>query len=168
MKDLSSTNHEAFRVRPMESRDLVAGLERFPDVLAHLDPQPSFFHEAFSGGQSAWVAESQEQLVGMALLSIDSPTLARLTYLHVAGNGPYDAPAARALAEIAIRKAWDAGCLKLAIHTPIPSNHLAQYMHELGFEFARVHSSDSQRVHEFYRNLYQLPRDPSSGVAGIQ
>ena len=173
MKHLGSTkfSNEVFHVRSLEPRDLTAAIELFPDAIIHLhpirseaDPEPSLLHEVFSGRQSAWVAEAEERLIGMAVLSIDSQTLARLTYLHVASDYPRHVPAATALAETAIRKAWDAGCLKLAIHTPVPANHLAQYMHDLGFEFARAHSSGSQRVLEYYRNLYQLPRDPLPGL----
>jgi hypothetical protein len=128
----------------------------------------SFSHEVVSGRQSAWVAEAEDRLIGMAVLSIESRILARLTYLHVAGDGFQHAPAAKALANIAIREAWNGGYLKLAVHTHIPASHVIEYMHELGFEFARTHSSSSERVVEFYRNLYEPLRDSSSGAGDIQ
>jgi N-acetylglutamate synthase-like GNAT family acetyltransferase len=116
----------------------------------------------------AWVAEAEHRLIGMAVLSIDNQSLAQLTYLHVSDEGPRHAPAARALAEIAIREAWDGGSLKLVVHADIPASHVIEYMHELGFEFARTHSLGRERVVEFYRNLYEPPRDPSQGVGDIQ
>ena len=170
MYDQSTNGFEAVRVRPVEARDLATALDFFPGAMIHLrGPDPTgtshnYSQEFASGRQRAWVAEAEDRLIGMAVLSVESQTLARLTYLHVAGDGPHDAPAARALAEIAIRKAWDAGYLKLVVHTHIPAGHVIEYMHELGFEFARTHSSGSERVVEFYRNLYEPPRDPSSGL----
>ncbi len=175
MNDQSTTNYEALRVRPLEPRDLTDALEMFPGALIHLrtvspvaGTEPSCLQEVFSGRQSAWVAEAEDQLIGMAVLSIENQTLARLTYLHVAGDSLQHGPTARALAETAIRKAWDAGDLKLVVHTHIPASHVIEYMHELGFEFARTHSSGSERIVEFYRNLYEPPRDPSSGTGDIQ
>jgi hypothetical protein len=173
MKDQSTPDYETLRVRPLEPRDLKEAGETFPGAMVHLHAGPtdslnSFFKQVASGWQSAWVAEAEERLIGMAVLSIASRTLARLTYLHVADDGPHHAPAAKALAEVAIREAWDGGYLKLVVHTQIPANHVIEYMHELGFEFARTHSSGSERVIEFYRNLYEPPRDPSSGVGDFQ
>jgi hypothetical protein len=175
MKDQRIADDKALGVRPMEPRDLADALEMFPGALMHLHSnpslacaEPSFLREVFSGRQSAWVAEAEDRLIGMAVLSIDNHMLARLTYLHVACEGPHHGPAARALAEIAIRKAWDAGYLKLIVHTPIPESHLIEYMHELGFEFTRTHCSGSERVVEFYRNLYEPPREPSLGVGALR
>ena len=174
MKDQSTPDDETLRVRPLEPRDLMDALEMFPGALMYhssssaAGAQPSFVQKVFSGRQSAWVAEAEDGLIGMAVLSIESQMLARLTYLHVAGDGPHHAPAARALAEIAIRNAWDAGYLKLIVHTHIPARHLIEYMHELGFEFAHTHLSSSERVVEFYRNLYEPPRDPSPWAGDIQ
>ena len=85
--------------------------------------------------------------------------MAHLIYLQVTGVGVNRQRAAKALAEIAIRDAWEGGYLKLVVHAPIPTNHVIEYMHELGFEFARILSSGGQRVIEFYRNLYEPPRD---------
>src|SRR5256885_877837 len=106
MKDQSTTDYEAPRVRPLEPRDLTDALELFPGAFMHLHPsplaaraEPGFLQEVFSGRQSAWVAEAEDRLIGMAVLSIESQTLARLTYLHVSSDGPHHAPAARALAE---------------------------------------------------------------------
>ena len=132
------------------------------------DSLHSFFEEVASGRQNAWVAEAEGRIIGMAVVAVESQTLARLTYLHVAGDGPRDGSAARALAEVAIREAWAGGYLKLVVHTQIPARHVIPYMHELGFEFARTHSSGSERVVEFYRNLYEPPRNPSSGVGKFQ
>ena len=175
MKDQSTTDYEALRVRPLEPRDLTDAGEMFPGALMRLDTvpsvaeaQPSFLQQVFSGRQSAWVAEMEDRLIGMAVLSIEDQTLARLTYLHVAGDGPQHGPTARALAEVAIREAWNGGFLKLVVHTGIPAIHVIEYMHELGFEFARTHVSGSERVVEFYRNLYEPPRHPSSGVGDIR
>lgn len=173
MKDQSTTDYEALRVRPLEARDLKDAGETFPSAMAHVHAGPadsmhSFFEEVTSGRHNAWVAEANGRIIGMAVVSIESQTLARLTYLHVTSDGPHHAPAARALAEFAIREAWDGGYLKLVVHTGIPAIHVIEYMHELGFEFARTHLSGSQRVVEFYRNLYEPPRDPSSGVGDIR
>jgi len=150
-------------------------LEMFPGAIMRLHPALSaggakadFLREVCPDTQSAWVAEAQGRLIGMAVLSSESKTLARLTYLHVASDGPHDTPVSRALADIAIRKAWDCGYLKLVVHTHIPARHVIEYMHELGFEFARTHLSGSERVVEFYRNLYEPPRDSSSGAEDTQ
>jgi hypothetical protein len=168
MKDQCTIDYEALRVRPLEPRDLREAVEMFPGAFMHLHPGPPAagaapprLHEDVFGRQSAWVAEAEDRLIGMAVLSIESQALARLTYLHVAGDGPHHAPAARALAEVAIREAWDGGYLKLVVHTHIPASHVIEYMHDLGFEFARTHLTGSERVVEFYRNLYEPPRDPS-------
>jgi hypothetical protein len=119
-------------------------------------------------GQNAWVAEVDDRLVGMAVISIENQSLARLTCLYAAGEEPQLAPAALELAEIAIRKAWHAGYLKLVVYTDIPDNHLIECMHLLGFEFARRRTSGGQRLVEFYRNLYEQPRSlapkPEKGV----
>ena len=128
------------------------------------DSMSSFFEEVASGRQTAWVAEADDRLIGMAVVSIESRALAHLMYLHVAGHSMSHERAAKALAEIAIRNAWDAGYLKLIVHTQIPASQVIPYMHELGFEFARTHFSGSQRVVEFYRNLYEPPRDFSLRV----
>ncbi len=175
MKDQSTTDYQTIRVRPLEPRDLMDALEMFPGAIMRLHPALSaggakadFLREVISAPQSAWVAEAEGRLIGMAVLSIESKTVARLRYLHVVGDGPHHAPAARALADIAIRKAWDCGYLKLVVHTHIPARHVIEYMHELGFEFARTHSSGSERVVEFYRNLYEPPRDSSSGAEDAQ
>ena len=169
MKDQSTTDYQTIRVRPLEPRDLLDALEMFPGAIMRLHPalsaasaEPALLQEVISATQSAWVAEAEGRIIGMAVLSIDSKTVARLRYLHVAGDGPHHAPAARALADIAIRKAWDGGYLKLVVHTHIPASHIIEYMHDLGFEFARTDSSGSERVVEFYRNLYEPPRDSSS------
>lgn len=175
MKDRGTSDYESLRVRPLEAGDLMDALEMFPGAIMHLHPVPStagakrgLSKGVVSGRQRAWVAEAEDQLIGMAVLSCDSQTLARLTYLNVSGAGSHYASAARALAEIAIREAWDGGYLKLVVHTQIPAGHFIEYMHELGFEFARTHSSGSERVVEFYRNLYEPPRNPSVGVGEIQ
>ena len=165
-KEQGTVDNGSFRVRPLEARDLVDAAVAFPGAIMHLHPDPtgavhSFPHEVASGRQNAWIAEAEYRLIGMAVLSVESQTLSRLTYLHVAGDGPAHLPAAKALAEIAIRSAWDGGCLKLAVHTRIPASHVIQYMHELGFEFARCQYSGTQRIVEFYRNLYQPPKNYS-------
>jgi len=174
MKDQSTTDYQAVRVRPLEPRDFTDALQMFPGAILRLHPvlsaaaaEPGFLQEIVSARQSAWVAEAEGRLIGMAVLSIESKTVARLRYLNVAGDGPHHAPAARALADIAIRNAWDGGFLKLVVHTHIPASHVIEYMHELGFEFARTHSSGSERVVEFYRNPYEPPKDPSSEVGNI-
>lgn len=173
MKDQRTADYQALRVRPLEARDLTSAGATFPGAMARVQAGPadslhSFFEQVASGRQNAWVAEADGQVIGMAVVSIESQTLARLTYLHVAGDGPHHAPAARALADIAIREAWNGGYLKLAVHTDIPAICVMEYMHELGFEFARTHSSGSERVVEFYRNLYEPPRDSLSGAGDIQ
>ena len=166
MTEHRTSGYEALRVRPLEVRDLKDAGETFPGAMLHLHAGPtdslnSFFKQVASGWQNAWVAEAEDRLIGMAVLSIESRTLARLTYLHVAGDGPHHAPTAKALAEVAIREAWDGGYLKLVVHAQIPTTHVIEYMHDLGFEFARTHLSGSERVVEFYRNLYEPPRTPS-------
>ena len=130
MKNQSAIDHDGVRVRPLEPQDLAYALDAFPTATKHLQPvlsvgcaHPTFVQEIFSGRQCAWVAETQKQLIGMAVLSIESQMLARLTYLNVAEDGPHQTAAASALAEVAIRSAWDAGYLKLAVHTQIPANH---------------------------------------------
>ena len=174
MKDQSSTNHEPLSVRPLEARDLTDALEIFPDGLMHLRSIPPSFGaegsllQEVSSRQNAWVAEAQDRLIGLVVLLVESQTLAHLMYLHVAGDSPHHARATRALADAAIRKAWDAGCLKLVVHTHIPANHVVKYMHVLGFEFGRIHSMGGKPVVEFYRNIYEPPRDPSPGDANIQ
>lgn len=175
MNDQITTDYESFCVRPLEARDLGGAMETFPGAMMHLrvGPNPSsamhgFLGEITSGKQNAWVAEADDRLIGMAVVWIESQALARLMYLHVTADGANHERAAKALAEIAIRDAWERGYLKLVVHAPIPANHVTEYMHELGFEFARSLSSGGQRVIEFYRNLYEPPRDPVSGVADIQ
>ena len=165
MKNQSDIDHDGVRVRPLEPRDLAYALNTFPAATKHLQPvlsvgcaQSTFVQEIFSGRQCAWVAEAQKQLIGMVVLSTESQMLARLTYLNVAGEGPHQAIGASALAEVAIRSAWDAGYLKLAVHTHIPASHTIAYMHRLGFEFSRTRWSGGELVIEFYRNLYEPPR----------
>jgi len=173
MKDQSTTGSHALRVRPLEPRDLKDAGETFPGAMVHVHAGPadsmhSLFEEFASGKQNVWVAEAGDRIIGMAVVSIESQALARLMYLHVTGDTANHERAARALAEIAIRDAWEGGYLKLVVHARIPANHVIEYMHELGFEFARNHTTGSQRVVEFYRNLYEPPRDPSPGVGDIQ
>lgn len=173
MKDQSTPDYQTLRVRPLEPRDLKHAGETFPGAMVHIHAGPadsmhSFFEQVASGRQNAWVAEAEGSIIGIAVVSIESQALARLMYLHVTGDGENHERAAKALAEIAIRDAWDGGYLKLVVHARIPANHVIAYMHDLGFEFARDHSSGRQRVIEFYRNLYERPRGPSSGVGGFQ
>jgi hypothetical protein len=175
MYDKAISGSEAVRVRSLEARDLTDVLDVFPGATMHVyagSKRDGVIHRAFdqlsSASGNAWVAEAEDRLIGLAVLAIESQTLAHLTYLHVAGGSPQHASAARALAEIAIREAWNGGYLKLALHTDIPTSSIIEYMHELGFEFARTQSSGGQRVIEFYRNLYEPPRQPSPGVGDIQ
>ena len=173
MKDQSTTQSEALCVRPLEARDLMEAGETFPGAMAHVHAGPadsmhSFFQELASGRRSAWVAEAGGRIIGMAVVFIESQALAHLMYLHVAGDGANHERAARVLAEIVIRDAWEGGYLKLVVHARIPANPLIEYMHDLGFEFARTRSSGSERAIEFYRNPYESPREPSSGVTDFQ
>jgi hypothetical protein len=173
MKDQSTADFETLRVRRLEVRDLKDAGETFPGGMVHVHASPadsthSFFEEAPSGRQNAWVAEADDRLIGMAVISIESQALARLMYLHVTGDSVNHERAARALAEIAIRDAWEGGYLKLVVHTRIPANHVIEYMHDLGFEFARTQSTGGQCVIEFYRNLYEPPGEPSSGVGAFR
>lgn len=107
-KEECTIDNGSVLVRRLEARDLPDAAVTFPGAMMHLHPDPtgavqSFFHEIASGRQNAWIAQAEERLIGMAVLSVESQTLARLTYLHVAGDGPHHLPAAKALAEIAIR-----------------------------------------------------------------
>lgn len=161
------------QVRPLEPRDLKDAGETFPGAMVYMHAGPadsmhSFFEQVASGRQNAWVAEAEGSIIGMAVVSIESQALAHLVYLHVTGDSVSHERAAKALAEIAIRKAWDAGYLKFVVHTRLPASQVIPYMHELGFEFARTYSSGSERGIEFYRNLYEPPREPSSGVGNFQ
>jgi N-acetylglutamate synthase-like GNAT family acetyltransferase len=169
MKDQSTTNCEALRVRPLEARDLKDAGERFPGAMVYVhagptDSIPSFLERVDSRRHSAWVAEAEGRIIGMAVVAIESQSLARLMYLHVTavdGVVSHDG-VAKALADIAIRDAWEGGYLKLVVHARIPADHVIEYMHDLGFEFARTQPFGSQRVVEFYRNPYEPPRDLSS------
>lgn len=174
MKRQAIPGDEALTVRPLEARTRARAMEMFPGAMMHLSAgfgpfsaMYSFFDEVNSGRQNAWIAEVEEQLIGMVVLSIESQIVARLTYLHVAGDSPEHQRAANALAEVAIRDAWEGGYLKLVVHARLPTDHVVAYMHKLGFEYARTQSSSSSRVVEFYRNLYEPPQIASSGVAEI-
>lgn len=169
----STARSQTFRVRPIEARDFTAALELFPGAMMHLrrfrpHAGAKYGSSVASARQNAWVAEAEDRLIGMAVLSIESPILAHLTYLHVAGDCPDQAPAAQALARIAIREAWHTGFLKLVVHTQIPATQVINYMHGLGLLFSRNHFSGRQQVVEFYRNLYELPREPSSEIEHLQ
>ncbi len=171
MKDQSTTHYAALRVRPLEARDLKDAGEAFPGAMVYVhagasDSLQNFFEEVASRRQNAWVAEADDRLIGMAVVTIESPAIAHLMYLHVTGDGVDHDPAAKALAEIAIRDAWEGGYLKLVVHARIPANRVIEYMHHLGFEFARTQSFGSQRVVEFYRNPYEPPRDSSWSEVG--
>jgi hypothetical protein len=63
-----------------------------------------------------------------------------------------------AIAGTAIRHAWERGYLKLVVHTHLPPNRPAAFLHDLGFEFSREHSMGTEHVLEFYLNLYERPR----------
>ena len=150
MRDRFIIDNKGLDVRPLEPRDLTRALEMFPEAIRHLHPvssagdrDPSSVPEKFFNRQSAWVAEMQEQVIGMAVLSIENQLMAHLAYLQVADDDPH--LASMALAEVVIRKAWDAGCLKLVVHAHIPTIDRIEYMHELGFQFTRTHSSGDEK-----------------------
>jgi N-acetylglutamate synthase-like GNAT family acetyltransferase len=173
MKDQSTADDETLRVRRLEARDLQNAGEKFPGAMVHIHAGPadsmhSFFEGVASRRQNAWVAEADGRLIGMAVVSIENQTLARLMYLHVADDSVNHERAAKSLAAIAIREAWEEGYLKLVVHTKIPANNVIDYMHELGFEFGRTQSSGSQRIIEFYRNLYQIPQEPFPEIGDVQ
>ena len=153
-----------FRVRPLEARDLRLGRDLFPGALRRVpdardgnETIDRFFDAVASGRRKAWVAETTARIIGLVVVTIESAELARLTYLHVTPEHVEHPDAARALAEVAIGHAWDAGCLKLIVHDRLPEERVIAFMHELGFEFSRAQVAGSERVVEFYRNLYVRP-----------
>ncbi|HEY2584667.1 MAG TPA: GNAT family N-acetyltransferase [Tepidisphaeraceae bacterium] len=166
MEDQRSSGSASVRVRPFEIGDLRRWFESDAPVPAdgRADAAPSevvrtLFDFEFAGTTNAWIVESAGRLIGMAVVLIESDALAHLKHLWIA-RGVTDHPnVARALAETAIRHAWEGGCLKLVVHTALPASRLILPMHELGFEFAGARSNGGEAVVEFYRNLYERPRD---------
>jgi N-acetylglutamate synthase-like GNAT family acetyltransferase len=113
---------------------------------------------AIDGKHQVWVAEAFARIIGSAAVISDSASLAHLRYLCVAPDVTERDVVARTLAETAIRDAWERGYLKLLVHTSSPPDRPAAFLHQLGFEFSREHSSGGERVLEFYLNLYERPR----------
>ena len=86
-------------------------------------------------------ADSQQIYRDLSILSArpDAAAVRRVPhrlygFLDAAERGSVALWRERALAEIAIREAWDGGSLKLVVHADIPASHVIEYMHELGFE----------------------------------
>ena len=138
-----------FTVRPLNERDLPFARELFPDARRHLA----------SDRHNSWLVQKAGEIVGIAVVVIENDALAHLMYLHVRPNCRNHRDATLVLAEFVLRHAWDRGYLKLVIHDRPAEPTLVSFLHELGFEFSRVHAAGHEHVVEFYRNLYEPPRN---------
>jgi hypothetical protein len=69
---------------------------------------------------------------------------------------------AEQLLAAAMAHAWEQGCLKLIVHTPLAASQVAGFIHDLGFTFSRERGVGGAHVLEFYLDLYLRPhpREP--------
>jgi len=113
---------------------------------------------ASCGKHRLWVSESFGRITGSTLVVSDDSLLAHLKCICVAREIAEPLAVARALAGRAIRDAWECGYIKLVVHTDLALDRLAAMFRELGFEFIRERAAGTDRVLEFYQNLYERPR----------
>jgi N-acetylglutamate synthase-like GNAT family acetyltransferase len=164
-----TTSSEPFSVRRFEARDREAVLTLWPADLMNslsgseiIDVLIDSVEGAIAGTHHVWVAEAFGRVIGSAAVIRDNASLAHLRCLSVAPDFTDRHVVARALAEMAIRDAWERGYLKLVVHTNAAPSRLTAALHDLGFEFSREHSMGGEHVLEFYQNLYERPRSSLS------
>lgn len=169
MNEILTTSSDTFTVRQFEARDREAVLALCPGDVMHSqgdseanDVLMDAVEGAIAGKHQMWVAEAFGRIIGSAAIIPNDVALAHLRYLCVAHDFADRHVVARGLAEMAIRDAWERGYLKLVIHTNSPPSAAAALLHELGFEFSRERGAGEEHVLEFYQNLYERPRSPSS------
>ena len=169
MNETFTTSSDPFSVRRFAARDREAVLALWPAAVMHLQPGSETFdvlidsvEGAIAGKYHVWVAEAFGRIIGSVAVFCNDDSLAHLRCLYVAADFADRHLVARGLAEMAIRDTWERGYLKLVVHTDSPPSRLTPYLHALGFEFSREHSMGGEHVLEFYQNLYERPRPPSS------
>jgi N-acetylglutamate synthase-like GNAT family acetyltransferase len=169
MSENYTTSTEPFSVRRFEARDREAVLALWPAAVILLQPGSDTIdvlinsvEGAIAGKDHVWVAEASGRIIGSAAVISINDSLAHLRCLCVAPDVAERHLVARGLAELAIRDAYKRGYLKLVVHTNLPPSRLTAALHELGFEFSRERATGEAHVLEFYQNLYEKPRPPSS------
>ncbi len=116
------------------------------------DPNPNRF----------WIAEMDDRLIGCVILSTADSNVAHLFGLCVESASDAREAVLKRLGETAVADAWEAGYLKLVIHTDHPPEKLSGTLHQLSFEFSREAWLDGTHVLEFYQDIYHRPDSPGA------
>ncbi len=114
------------------------------------DPNPNRF----------WVAEMDDRLIGCVILSKADSDVAHLFGLCVESTSDAREAVLKRLGETAVADAWEAGYLKLVIHTDHSPEKLSGTLRQLSFEFSREAWLDGTHVLEFYQDIYHRPDSP--------
>ena len=166
-----TTSAQPFSVRRFEARDRDAVLALWLGDVMHSQPGSEIvdvltisMEGAIAGKHHVWVAEAFGRIIGSVAVIRNNASLAHLRSLCVAPDFAERHEVARALAETAVRDAWERGYLKLVVHTNSSPSRLTAFLHDLAFEFSRERSMGGEHVLEFYLNLYKRPRPLLSQV----
>jgi N-acetylglutamate synthase-like GNAT family acetyltransferase len=103
-----------------------------------------------------WVADVRGQVIGTVAIYVHDLNVAHLYCLRAVNDSP-DHAVRRGLVQVAAHHARRHGCLKLVVHAQVDVERAAQFLHRLGFEFARRREIEKQSLLEFYLNLYEPP-----------
>jgi N-acetylglutamate synthase-like GNAT family acetyltransferase len=103
-----------------------------------------------------WVADAKGQVIGTVAICVHDQNVAHL-YCLLAVDDSTDHAVRRSLVQVAANHARRHGCLKLVVHAQVDVGRAAQFLHRLGFEFARRREIEKRPVLEFYLNLYEPP-----------
>jgi len=106
------------------------------------------------------IAEMDDRLIGCVILSKADSNVAHLFGLCVESKSEARDAVLKRLGETAVADAWEAGYLKLVIHTDHPPEKLSGTLHQLSFEFSREAWLDGTHVLEFYQDIYHRPDSP--------
>lgn len=142
----------------LDPLDPAADLENIED--AYLKPPRNHF----------WVAQAKELVIASIAVKADDRQVAHIQRLRVdpAWKAWRGGAIVGVLIERAAHHAREHDCLKLVLHEPVSDQRLIAFLHQLGFEFARVRKLAGVQLLEFYLNLYaQLDRfvSDNKGIA---
>jgi N-acetylglutamate synthase-like GNAT family acetyltransferase len=114
-----------------------------------------------------WIAEMDDRLIGCLILSKADSNVAHLYGLCVESTSDAREAVLKRLGETAVADAWEAGYLKLVIHTDHSPEQLSGTLHQLSFQFSREAWLDGTHVLEFYQDIYHIPETPGASGSAI-
>ena len=113
-----------------------------------------------SSSNRFWVAEMDDRMIGCVILSTADSNVGHLFGLCVESASDARDAVLKSLGETAVADAWEAGYLKLVIHTDHSPEQLSGTLHQFSFEFSREAWLDGTHVLEFYQDIYHRPDSP--------